>query len=181
MASKNVRKIYSKTSDELVKVDMADRDGQGRVIADTYATKAEAGGGTKKYRHNIFSWWYGGSGAHYVSGYLSFNFINESPLAYGNGGSSAVYNADTFRAFIRDRMGLANGGRVNAVGGYRIGASTLTDSGTIVGLEYDGSSSWYMYVNGQNQYGRYFEETYFTVFPSGSGNCVYVSDKVEAL
>ncbi len=39
MASKQVRKITSITANELVKVDMADRDGDGKKIKDTYATK----------------------------------------------------------------------------------------------------------------------------------------------
>lgn len=40
MASKQVRKITSITANELVKVDMADRDGDGKKIKDTYATNA---------------------------------------------------------------------------------------------------------------------------------------------
>ena len=40
MASKQVRKITSITANELVKVDMADRDGDGKKIKDTYATQA---------------------------------------------------------------------------------------------------------------------------------------------
>lgn len=53
MATKNVRKVYSKSSDEVIKVDMAERDGLGRIISDTYATKSEASGGGSVYRHNI--------------------------------------------------------------------------------------------------------------------------------
>ena len=40
MAQKQVRKINSKTDGEVIKVDMADRDGSGNVITDTYATQA---------------------------------------------------------------------------------------------------------------------------------------------
>lgn len=40
MASKQVRKITSITANELVKVDMADRDGDGKKIKNTYATQA---------------------------------------------------------------------------------------------------------------------------------------------
>jgi hypothetical protein len=40
MAQKQVRKINSKTEGEVIKVDMADRDGSGNVITDTYATQA---------------------------------------------------------------------------------------------------------------------------------------------
>lgn len=40
MAQKQIRKITSKTEGEVIKVDLADRDGSGNVIADTYATTA---------------------------------------------------------------------------------------------------------------------------------------------
>ena len=40
MAQKQVRKINSKTEGEVIKVVMADRDGSGNVITDTYATVA---------------------------------------------------------------------------------------------------------------------------------------------
>lgn len=182
MASKNVRKIYSKTSNELVKVDMADRDGQGNVIHETYAKKTEVGGGTKKYRHNIMARWSGGSGTGYHHGCLSFNFVDTSPTSYGDG-HYAVYNADEFRAFIHDHMGLtdSDSNYASAVGGYQVGLSPVTELGTIVGLDYDGSSSWYMLVVGQNNYGRYFTETYFSCFPNISGKYVRITDRVEAL
>jgi hypothetical protein len=96
MASKNVRKIYSKTSNELVKVDMADRDGQGRVIHETYATKAEAGG-AKRYRHRISVRFNGSSGTESKEGFFSFDFVDESSNNYS---SSALINNTTLLEFM---------------------------------------------------------------------------------
>lgn len=138
--------------------------------------------GTKKYRHNIFATWAGGSGSGHVHGCLSFNFVDTSSTRYGNGGSP-VFNVDTFETFIKDHMGFTANeyNYYNAVGGYQVGAPVVT-TGTIVGIECDGSaSSWYMFVIGENQYGRYFEENYLTAFPNISGNYIAIYDRVETL
>lgn len=56
--TKNVRKLSSDSADELLSIDIAERDAQGRKIIDTYATKGEiptalpADGGNADYATN---------------------------------------------------------------------------------------------------------------------------------
>ena len=186
MASKNVRKIYSKTSDELVKVDMADRDGQGRVIADTYATKAEAGGGTKKYRHNITAFWSGGSGSSYYDGTLSLSFIDSTSSSYSTNGNRTYNDADFF-TFLEDHMALKHSGEnhIPASGVVQKGTGSTAELKIISSLNYHADyDTWYVAYAYITSSVRQFGTNYAkgdNLFPNISGKYLRMYDFVEEL
>lgn len=200
MASKNVRKIYSKTSDELVKVDMADRDGQGRVIHETYATKTEASGGTQKYRHRISVIFNGGSGADVRTGFFSFDFVDGSSDNYSSNASIndaallefmlahctwAKMNAGISHYWWTNINGIACGGTtdndryVSVVA--QIGYYSNDVSGTPPTLGIQLGLNWYVRRIYVDKYHRGYEENYleYMLLSDTSTNYIVMVDVVE--
>jgi hypothetical protein len=187
MASKNVRKIYSKSSNELVKVDMADRDGQGNVIHETYAKKAEAGG-AKRYRHNICAVWMNGSGSGYVTARVFFDFIDDQSESYA---AANAYNIDSFFAFLAahcafSRVGNSPYGWLRMNGTVERGSRvvTLTAMGFYSNSDVAHALSWYYcgtsHYDGDIGHVENYADTEL-IFPSVSGNFITLCDAVEAL
>ena len=186
MASKNVRKIYSKTSNELVKVDMADRDGQGRVIHNTYAKKTDVG--TKKYRHNICAVWMNGSGSNYVTARVFFDFIDDQSEPYT---AANAYNIDSFFAFLaahcafsRDKDTPYGWLRMNGTVNRGDITVTLASMGFYSNSDVAHASSWYYcgtyHYDGDSSYAENYADITL-IFPSVTGNFITLCDAVEAL
>lgn len=184
--TKTVRKVASKTASELVKVDMADRDGQGHVIHETYATKAEAGGGTKKYRHNITAYWSGTYGSSYYQGSVSLSFIDSTSSSYSTNGNRTYNDADFF-TFLEDHMTLKHSGEnhIPASGSVSKGSGSTAELKIISSFNYHADyDTWYVAYAYISSSTRGFGTNYAkgdNLFPNISGKYMSMYDLVEEL
>jgi hypothetical protein len=184
MASKNVRKIYSKTSNELVKVDMADRDGQGNVIHETYAKKTDVG--TKKYRHNITAFWSGTYNSKYYQGSVSLSFIDGTSSSYSTNGNRTYNDADFF-TFLEDHMALKHSGEnhIPASGSVSKGSGSTAELKIITSFNYHADyDTWYVTYAYISSSTREFGTNYAkgdNLFPNISGKYMSMYDLVEEL